>query len=138
MSKERPSVGVGVFVWKDGQFLMGRRIGKHGKDTWSVPGGYLEYGESFAEGAARETLEETGVHIKDIKYMATTNNVFHDEQKHSITVFMPGTWKSGEPATTERDKFVDIGWFTYETLPENLFLPVLELIKMAPELLEAD
>ena len=132
--KDRPNVGVGVFVWKNDKFLMGRRVGKHGKDTWSVPGGYLEYGETFKECAIREVMEETGVTIKNIKFMATTNNVFHDEQKHSITVFMRCEWKSGEPKTIEHDKYVDLDWFTFETLPKNLFLPVVELKNMAPDL----
>lgn len=136
MSKDRPSVGIGVFVWKDGKFLMGKRVGKHGTGTWSVPGGYLEYGESFEECAGRETLEETGVHIKDIRFMTATNNVFHNEQKHSITIFMSSNWQSGKPITVEPDKIVDIGWFTFDTLPDNLFLPIVELKKVAPELLK--
>jgi len=127
MSPQRPGVGVGVFIWKDNKFLMGRRIGKHGNDTWSVPGGWLEYGESFAECAKRETVEETGVTIKNIKLMTVTNNNFQNEQQHSITVFMSSEWESGSPHTIELEKFVDVGWFTFETLPKELFLPLIEL-----------
>lgn len=111
----RPSVGIGVFVFKDGKFLLGRRIGEHGKGTWSVPGGYLEYGEEFAECAEREVLEETNVKIKNIKFYTTVNNVFHDENKHSITIFMFSDWAGGEPKDTEPDKFVDVGWFDFKT-----------------------
>lgn len=132
--KERPAVGIGVFVFKDGKFLLGRRKGKHGTDTWSVPGGYLEYGEDFEECAAREVMEETGVKITNIKLYTTVNNVFYDENKHSITIFMFSDWVSGEPKVTEPDKFIDIAWFDFKDLPEPLFLPIKQLQKSKPEL----
>lgn len=31
-------VGVGVFVRRGAEFLIGKRIGKHGKGTWGLPG----------------------------------------------------------------------------------------------------
>lgn len=46
-------VGIGVFVCKNGKFLMGRRKGSHGDGDWSIPGGHLEFGETFEQTAAR-------------------------------------------------------------------------------------
>ena len=66
MAVNVPRVGVGVFVWKDGKFLMGQRIGKHGQGSWSVPGGWLEHRESFEDCAKREIAEETGMEIAGI------------------------------------------------------------------------
>lgn len=132
----RPAVGVGVFVFKDGKFLFGKRIGKHGKDTWSVPGGYLEYGEEFEQCAKRELMEETGVKVKNLRFYTSVNNVFHEEKKHSITVFMFGDWAGGKPKDMEPDKFVDIGWFDFQNLPEPLFLPIRQLRKAKPELFQ--
>lgn len=40
-------VGIGVFIFKDGKFLIGHRHGSHGADTWALPGGHLDFGESF-------------------------------------------------------------------------------------------
>lgn len=130
----RPAVGIGVFVFKDGNFLMGQRIGSHGKDTWSVPSGYLECGEDFEKCAEREVMEETGVKIKNVRFYATVNNIFYDEKSHSITVFMFSDWASGEPKTLEHDKFVDVGWFSFKNLPNPLFLPITQLKKAKPEL----
>ena len=52
------------------------------------PGGHLEANEEFAECAARETLEETGLEVKDVKFVTATNDVFEAEKKHYITIFM--------------------------------------------------
>lgn len=40
--KPKVRVGIGVFVFKDGKFLMAQRKNAHGDGTWSVPGGHLE------------------------------------------------------------------------------------------------
>jgi 8-oxo-dGTP diphosphatase len=56
--------------------------------TIQLPGGHLDYGESFLACAERETLEETGLHIRAIKVVAVTNDVFEQEKKHYITIFV--------------------------------------------------
>jgi len=60
---ENPRIVVGCFVsWRE-QLLLCRRALAPARGLWTVPSGYLECGESLAEAAARETLEETGVVI---------------------------------------------------------------------------
>jgi ADP-ribose pyrophosphatase YjhB (NUDIX family) len=54
------------------------------------PGGHLEYGETFAETAAREVLEETGLEVGNIKFLTATNDVF-GEGKHYVTIFVTCT-----------------------------------------------
>jgi 8-oxo-dGTP diphosphatase len=119
----RPQVGVGVFIWKDDKFLMGQRVGSHGSGTWAVPGGHLEFGESWEECAKREVMEETGLVIKDAHLVAVTNDIFKNERKHSITLWIYADWQSGEPSIQEPDKFVDQRWCTFKTLPAPLFEP---------------
>lgn len=133
---KRPSVGIGVLVYKDGKVLLGHRIGAHGRNTWSVPGGYLEFGESWEGCAAREVMEECGIAIQQIQFLAAVNNVFKTETHHSVTIFMTSNWQSGKARTIERDKFVDVGWFNTGNLPEPLFLPVQQLQKLRPDLFQ--
>ncbi len=129
MSEKQPKVGVGVFVMKDGRFLMGRRKNAHGDGDWCPPGGRLEFGESWQECAAREVLEETGVSIKNIGFIAVTNDIFAKEDKHFVTICMRSDWETGEPSILEPEKFVEIGWFTLDTIPSPLFLPIANLDK---------
>lgn len=131
---KRPSVGVAAIVIKNKKLLFGKRVGEHGKNTWSVPGGYLEFGESFEECAIRETMEETGVKIVDPKFIAAINNIFENESHHSITIFMTASYKSNDPKVVEPDKFTRVDWYDINNLPEPLFLPVKQLKQTNPEL----
>ncbi|MDO8336304.1 MAG: NUDIX domain-containing protein, partial [Candidatus Saccharibacteria bacterium] len=81
-------VGIGIFIFKDGKFLMGHRQGSHGAGTWALPGGHLDFGESFEQTALREVAEENGLEIKDIKFGAVTNDIFEKEGKHYVTIWM--------------------------------------------------
>lgn len=58
---------VGVFFFSsDGYFLLGKnRKGGVYKDTWVVPGGGIEEGETKTEALKRETMEEVGIDISD-------------------------------------------------------------------------
>lgn len=129
MKQPNVRVGIGVFVFKEGKFLMGQRQGSHGADSWSVPGGHLEYGESWEDTARREVKEETGVNIKNVRFGAVTNDIFTAENKHYVTVWMVSEHESGEATIMEPDKFVKQGWFDFDHLPEPLFLPWQQLLQ---------
>lgn len=54
-----PRMVVGTLPVADGRVLLARRAIEPASGRWSYPGGFLELGESTAEGARRETEEET-------------------------------------------------------------------------------
>ena len=122
-------VGIGVFVFKNGKFLMQQRKGSHGAGSWSVPGGHLEFGESFEDTARREVKEETGLEIKNVRFGAVTNDHFADENKHYVTVWMLSDWADGNEYITEPDKCIAQEWHTFDDLPSPLFLPWNQLLE---------
>ncbi|MBU6491044.1 NUDIX domain-containing protein, partial [Patescibacteria group bacterium] len=77
----------------------------------------------------REVLEETGMHIKNIRFGAVTNDFFKEEGKHYVTVWMLSEYDSGEVTLKEPDKFVEQAWFDFDTLPSPLFLPWQQLLE---------
>lgn len=123
-----PRVGIGVFVIKDGKFLMGHRKGSHGSDTWSIPGGHLEFGESFEQTAEREVMEETGLRINNVRFGAVTNDFFESDNKHYVSVWMLSDWAEGEPTITEPDKYINQEWIDIDNLPTPLFLSWQQLL----------
>ena len=139
MSTEKTSapvvrVGVAVFVWRNGTFLIGQRKGTHGFNTWCPPGGHLELGESWEECAKREVLEETGMRIKNVRFLTATNDIF-ESGKHYITIWTTADWDSIKPHITEPDKYIAQEWVTFQGLPSPLFEPCWQNLSAAkPEL----
>ena len=126
---KRPYVGVAAIVLKDGKVLLGKRKNSHGSDTWQFPGGHLEFNESIENCAQREVLEETGIKIKNIRLGPYTNDIFEQEQKHYITLFVISEYDSGELELREPQKCAEWGWFEWTQLPEPSFLPIINLLK---------
>ena len=124
-----PRIGIGIFIFRNGKFLMGQRMGSHGEGSWSIPGGHLEFGESFADTAQREVFEETSLHIKNIRFGAITNDYFKTEEKHYVTIWMLADYDSGEASIMEPDKYINQDWFNFNSLPSPLFLPWVQLLQ---------
>ncbi len=129
MENKRPKVGIGVIVIKNGKVLLGKRKGAHGEGSWSFPGGHLEFNESWEDCALRETKEETGIKIKNLRFGTATNDIFQAEKKHYITIFMLADYDSGEVKIMEPEKCERWEWFEWDNLPQPLFLPIQNLRK---------
>ncbi len=122
-----PRVGVGVIIIRNGRILLGKRIGSHGAGTWALPGGHLEYGEAVEDCAVREVLEETGLLIRVTGRGPYTSDVFSEEQKHYVTLFVEALCNEGEPGILEPDKCLSWQWFYWSALPEPKFPPLASL-----------
>jgi 8-oxo-dGTP pyrophosphatase MutT (NUDIX family) len=48
-------------------------------DVWRTPGGGIHPGEDFADGAVREALEETGLHVELRRYLVDAHALFTNE-----------------------------------------------------------
>lgn len=127
--ESQPRIGVGIIISRGDEILLVRRASVHGSGTWSTPGGHLDHGERLEECAAREALEETGVEVTDIRFRAITNDLFEDEGKHYLTVWMEGDHEAGEPTIAAAHEMSDVGWFSRDELPSPLFLPLRNLLE---------
>lgn len=122
-----PRIGVAVIVVKSGRVLLGKRKGAHGAGTWALPGGHLAYGESIEACAHREVMEETGLSIRDLKPGPYTNDIFSEEQKHYVTLFIVSRYVAGQLQVKEPDKCEAWDWFEWDHLPEPRFLSLENL-----------
>ncbi|MBI4017953.1 MAG: NUDIX domain-containing protein, partial [Candidatus Aenigmarchaeota archaeon] len=119
-----PHVGIGVIIVRDGKILLGKRKNAHGEGTHQFPGGHLEFGESWEDCARREVMEETGLHVKKVRFATATNDVFSKENKHYITIFMLAEPEDGEPKVMEPEKCEEWKWVSWNYMPRPLFLPI--------------
>ncbi len=131
----RIGAGVGVMVVRAGKVLLGMRAqkpeeidaGLHGEGTWCLPGGKMEYGESFEETAKRELMEETGIELRESRVLCVNNDM--NEYAHFITVGMLAKKYIGEAQVTEPDEIIEWRWFDLNKVPKDLFFPTRKIIE---------
>lgn len=133
--KKRVGAGFGVILEKDGKILLGMRHPDPDKADsvfrsaggWCLPGGKLEWGETFEEGAIREVKEETGITIKNPKVISVHN--CKNEHAHFMTVGLCASEWEGEPAVMEPDEIITWEWFDIHDLPQPRYFPSFEVIE---------
>ena len=120
--RRSPIVGVGALILRlDGFFLIGHRT-KHGEpESWCLPGGHLEAGESFESAAKREVSEETGIDlIGDLKvftFLLNTNADF----PHVTAGVTAHVGNNTAINNLEPDVFSSWIWANFNDLPTPLF-----------------
>ncbi|MFA4946477.1 MAG: NUDIX domain-containing protein [Candidatus Micrarchaeia archaeon] len=133
--KRRPGVGFGVLLLRNGRVLLGKRHDDpakassllDGAGTWTMPGGKLDYGETFEEGAAREVLEETGLTLNNARVFCVNQDFA--ENAHFVTVGLFSDDFTGEPEAREPDEITEWRWFDLEALPKPLYKPSAEALE---------
>ncbi|KAK4203959.1 putative hydrolase [Triangularia verruculosa] len=136
------------------KMIFGTRRGSHGSGTIQFPGGHLDMGETWFACAERETLEETGLVVRAKKLLAATNDVFEQENKHYITLFiLCERVDDQEPLVLEPEKCE--GWFwkswsdvrdltsggsagngsgSGQQRGQKFFLPIMNLLRDHPDI----
>lgn len=123
-----PKVGVGVLIMKEGKLLLVQRVMAPEIGKWSIPAGYLDYGEDPQETAVREVLEETNLTVE----ITGLVDVYYNPKARSqggASVFilyraklLGGNLKAGDDAKAAQ-------FFGPEELPEIAFNSTLDVVQ---------
>ncbi len=84
---------------------------------WALPGGFIDYGESAENAAAREAKEETSLDVKELRLFGVYSDPDRDPRHHTLTVVFTGR---GEGQPKAADDALRLGVFGPENLPENI------------------
>jgi len=109
-------VGCATLVERDGKLLLGSR----GKDPdygmLVIPGGGVDFFESFYDTARREIREETGVEIKNIRQFRTFEIINPVNKQHRVIVYMNAEYESGE--LNPSDDLLDANFYSMSEIAE--------------------
>ncbi len=114
-------------MWRD-QVLLCKRAIEPRLGKWTLPAGFMETGETTAEGALRETVEEAGAHVT-LGPLFSMIDVPHVQQVHIFfraelldTHFSAGTESLEVQLFTENEvPWKDIAFRTVSTTLELYF-----------------
>lgn len=122
-----PKVGVGVLLLKDDQILLVKRAMMPQAGKWSIPAGYLDYGEDPKLTATREVFEETGLKVE----ITDIFDIYHNQEAvkdGGASVFIlyqahlaGGDLKAGDDAD-------EVGFFPFSDLPDIAFNSTKDVI----------
>jgi ADP-ribose pyrophosphatase YjhB (NUDIX family) len=115
-----PGVGAAVVIFDDaGRILLVKRaVGATRPGLWSIPAGFVDYGEEIRAAAARELREETGLEadVGDVVWVASN---FHDPAKLTVGVWFEGTVTGG--VLEAADDADEAAFFAFDELPPLAF-----------------
>lgn len=100
-----------VLVWRPGELLLARAP-HFAKGMYSALAGFVEAGETVEQCVERETAEEVGVRVTDLRYFGSQSWPF----PHSLMVAFTARWAGGE-IVAQPGEIDDAGWYPFDALP---------------------
>lgn len=113
-----------IVVSKDRQILLVRHR-KGNRQYWVLPGGRLEYGETFHECAVREMREETGLDVEVDDFVYLSEAIAPDRSRHIVNIYLTAHVVGGVLKVGDEPVLAGVDYVPIEELARlTLFPPV--------------
>jgi ADP-ribose pyrophosphatase YjhB (NUDIX family) len=111
-----PPLAVTIVLPRGDRLLMGRRTIEPRRGYWTLPGGYVELGESAEEAVVREAQEEMGVEVRVERLLG-----LHSGAPSAVAVALyEGTIVAGDPQPLH--EVDEVGFFSPDDPPPIAFM----------------
>ena len=115
-ARRNPTPTVDIIIEIKGQIVLIER--RNPPCGWALPGGFVDYGESFEAAALREAEEETGLKVENLRQFHTYSDPARDPRQHTASTVFTG-WAEGSPKAGDDAARAEL--FTAENLPPLVF-----------------
>ena len=87
MEHRQPALAVDCVVFDpQGRLLLIRRRNPPFQDRYALPGGFVDYGETAEQAAARELMEETGLAATSLSLVGVYSEPGRDPRRHVVSI----------------------------------------------------
>lgn len=83
---KKPLLTVDAVIMCQNGIILIKRSKDPFKDSWALPGGYVEFGEKVENAALREVKEETGLEVELNGILGVYSDPDRDPRGHTVTV----------------------------------------------------
>jgi 8-oxo-dGTP diphosphatase len=97
--KQKPRLGCAGLIRRGDQVLLGKRNKEPNRGLWVLPGGGVEFGESFAKTLERELLEEAGIQV-EAQGVFNVYELINPPNEHRVIVYINANYRSGDPVAS--------------------------------------
>lgn len=102
------------------KLLLIKRKNEPFKNTWALPGGFVEEHEDLDVAVARELYEETQLRVGQLRQLKAFGTPYRDPRQHVVSVAYLG-FADGAAEPIAADDATDARWFLINELPALAF-----------------
>ncbi|MFT3796263.1 NUDIX domain-containing protein [Flavobacterium sp.] len=104
-----------------GEVLLIQRKNEPFRESWALPGGFVDENEDLADAARRELAEETGINVRHLDQLKTFGKPHRDPRGHTVSVAYLYVVTDEKLAAQAGDDAADAQWFSVNQLPQLAF-----------------
>jgi UDPglucose 6-dehydrogenase len=122
-----PALAINAIVEDKSKVLLVKRRLEPFKGLWSLPGGYVDYGETVENAVKREVKEECGLDVQPSRMLGVYSNPKRHPWKHVVAICYIAKKVRGQIKTKSREGNAD--FFRINQIPKNLAFDHAKMIK---------
>lgn len=127
--KRDPRLGCAGIIRNGDEVLLGKRNKEPARGLWVLPGGGVDFGETFGQTLCRELAEEAGIEI-EVEGFFNVYELITPPDEHRVIVYLNARHRSGSPRASS--DLSDVRFFKRSELKEmsasKLISPFVESV----------
>jgi ADP-ribose pyrophosphatase YjhB (NUDIX family) len=117
-----PRIRVAGILEKENKLLFVKHK-KNEREYYLLPGGGVDYGESFETALKREFLEEVNININVKNMLFISEAIAPDSSKHIVNVFFSVEYVSGELKLAQEEILAGVEYISIDKIEEYTIFP---------------
>lgn len=118
ITRRNPLPAVDAIIERGNAIVLVKRRLPPFRGTWTLPGGFLDYGETVEHAAEREAKEETSLKIKLKELLGVYSSPKRDPREHTVSAVFVASVAGGK--LKAGDDAIETKWFPLSAVPRRL------------------